>query len=103
MAQPAARGIRIVIGTRSSVTPSAAALIFFAYLRFDEIGNFAEEMHQPQRNLPRALFFLMAGTTLIYLLVALSPSAGKISVRRRRRWRWWPGRSWDRRPTPRSA
>jgi APA family basic amino acid/polyamine antiporter len=53
----------------------AAALIFFAYLGFDEIGNFAEEMHQPQRNLPRALYFSMAGATLIYLLVALSVTA----------------------------
>jgi APA family basic amino acid/polyamine antiporter len=53
----------------------AAALIFFAYLGFDEIGNFAEEMHRPERNLPRALFFSMAGATLIYLLVALSVTA----------------------------
>jgi APA family basic amino acid/polyamine antiporter len=53
----------------------AAALIFFAYLGFDEIGNFAEEMHRPERNLPRALFFSMTGATLIYLLVALSVTA----------------------------
>jgi APA family basic amino acid/polyamine antiporter len=53
----------------------AAALIFFAYLGFDEIGNFAEEMHRPEQNLPRALFFSMAGATLIYLLVALSVTA----------------------------
>jgi len=53
----------------------AAALIFFAYLGFDEIGNFAEEMHQPERNLPRALFFSMVGATTIYLLVALSVTA----------------------------
>jgi amino acid transporter len=53
----------------------AAALIFFAYLGFDEIGNFAEEMHQPQRNLPRALSVSMAGATLIYLLLALSVTA----------------------------
>jgi APA family basic amino acid/polyamine antiporter len=53
----------------------AAALIFFAYLGFDEIGNFAEEMHRPERNLPRALFISMAGATLIYLLVALSATA----------------------------
>ncbi|HWC04582.1 MAG TPA: amino acid permease [Methylomirabilota bacterium] len=54
---------------------SAAALIFFAYLGFDEIGNFAEEMHQPQRNLPRALFLSLVGATLIYVLVALSVTA----------------------------
>jgi APA family basic amino acid/polyamine antiporter len=54
---------------------SAAALIFFAYLGFDEIGNFAEEMHRPERNLPRALYLSMGGATLIYLLVALSATA----------------------------
>jgi amino acid transporter len=40
---------------------------------FDEIGNFAEEMHRPERtSRPR---FSMAGATLIYLLVAVSATA----------------------------
>ena len=51
---------------------SAAFLIFFAYLGFDELGNFAEEMRNPERDLPRALALSMVGTTIIYLLVALS-------------------------------
>jgi APA family basic amino acid/polyamine antiporter len=54
---------------------AAAALIFFAYLGFDEIGNFAEEMHDPVRNLPRALIISMAGATAVYLLVAVSATA----------------------------
>jgi amino acid transporter len=54
---------------------SAAALIFFAYLGFDELGNFAEEMRQPERDLPRALFIALAATTLIYIAVALSATA----------------------------
>jgi APA family basic amino acid/polyamine antiporter len=54
---------------------AAAALIFFAYLGFDEIGNFAEEMHDPARNLPRALIISMAGATAVYLLVAVSATA----------------------------
>jgi APA family basic amino acid/polyamine antiporter len=53
----------------------AAALIFFSYLGFDEIGNFAEEMHDPTRNIPRALFLSMAGATAVYLLVAVSATA----------------------------
>jgi APA family basic amino acid/polyamine antiporter len=53
----------------------AAALIFFAYLGFDELGNFAEEMRDPARNLPRALFLSMVGATAIYVLVALSVTA----------------------------
>jgi basic amino acid/polyamine antiporter, APA family len=54
---------------------SAAALIFFAYLGFDELGNFAEEMRRPERDLPRALFIAMAVTTAIYMLVAFSAVA----------------------------
>src|SRR5262245_4081703 len=54
---------------------SAAALIFFAYLGFDELGNFAEEMRQPGRDLPRALLASMVITTVIYALVALSAVA----------------------------
>jgi APA family basic amino acid/polyamine antiporter len=54
---------------------SAAALIFFAYLGFDELGNFAEEMRRPERDLPRALFVAMAASTLIYVGVALSATA----------------------------
>ena len=50
----------------------AAALIFFAYLGFDELGNFAEEMRDPERNLARALYLSMTGATAIYLLVAIS-------------------------------
>ncbi len=50
----------------------AASLIFFAYLGFDELGNLAEEMRAPERDLPRALAVSMVATTLIYVLVALS-------------------------------
>lgn len=53
----------------------AAALIFFAYLGFDELGNLAEEMRDPERNLARALYLAMAGATAIYLLVAVSAVA----------------------------
>jgi amino acid transporter len=50
----------------------AAALIFFAYLGFDELGNLAEEMRRPERDLPRALGLAMAASTAIYLGVAVS-------------------------------
>ena len=54
---------------------AAAALIFFAYLGFDELGNFAEEMRAPERDLPRALLLSLTVTTLVYVLVALSAVA----------------------------
>jgi APA family basic amino acid/polyamine antiporter len=60
---------------------AAAALIFFAYLGFDELGNFAEEMRRPERDLPRALFISMTATTVIYVLVALSAVAVVESTR----------------------
>lgn len=50
----------------------ATSLIFFAYLGFDELGNFAEEMRNPERDLPRALFLSMAGSIVIYVSVAFS-------------------------------
>jgi APA family basic amino acid/polyamine antiporter len=53
----------------------AAALIFFAYLGFDELGNLAEEMRSPERDLPRALFVSLGVTTLVYVGVAVSAVA----------------------------
>jgi APA family basic amino acid/polyamine antiporter len=54
---------------------NAASLIFFAYLGFDEVGNFAEEMRNPERNLARALGIALAASTAIYVLVAVSAVA----------------------------
>jgi APA family basic amino acid/polyamine antiporter len=54
---------------------AGAALIFFAYLGFDELGNFAEEMRAPERDLPRALFLSLVLTTVVYMLVALAAVA----------------------------
>jgi APA family basic amino acid/polyamine antiporter len=54
---------------------AAAALIFFAYLGFDDIGNLAEEMRRPERDLPRALLLSLAAASVIYLVVALSATA----------------------------
>ncbi len=50
---------------------SAAALIFFAYLGFEGIGNLGEEVRNPKKNLPRALIISVLISTVIYLLVAL--------------------------------
>jgi APA family basic amino acid/polyamine antiporter len=54
---------------------AGASLIFFAYLGFDELGNFAEEMRAPERDLPRALLLSLGVTTIVYVLVALSAVA----------------------------
>lgn len=51
---------------------SAAALLFFVYLGFEEIANLVEEVRQPARDIPLALFSSMAITTVLYVLVALA-------------------------------
>ena len=55
----------------SGIMP-AAAIIFFVYLGFEEIANMAEEVRNPARDLPRAIFASLAITTLLYVLVSLS-------------------------------
>ncbi len=47
-----------------------AALIFFAYLGFEEIANLAEEARRPTRDLPRAILIAVAVSTTLYVLVA---------------------------------
>ena len=51
---------------------SAAAILFFVFLGFEEIANLAEEIHDPPRNLPRAIFLSIGITTLLYVLVSLA-------------------------------
>lgn len=49
---------------------SAAGLIFFAYLGFEDIANLAEETVHPGRDIPRAILISVAVSTLLYVLVA---------------------------------
>jgi APA family basic amino acid/polyamine antiporter len=51
---------------------AAAALMFFAYLGFEDIVNIAEETTKPEKTLPRALVLSIIITTIFYVLVALS-------------------------------
>jgi APA family basic amino acid/polyamine antiporter len=50
---------------------TAVTVIFFAYLGFEDLANLAEEVKQPQRNLPRAILLALAITTVLYVLVSL--------------------------------
>lgn len=50
----------------------AAAILFFVFLGFEEIANLAEEIRDPPRDLPRALFLSIGITTLLYVLVSLA-------------------------------
>ena len=51
---------------------AAAALVFFAYIGFEEIVQLAEETRDAPKNIPRAVLLSIAITTLLYVVVALS-------------------------------
>ncbi len=47
-----------------------SVLAFYAFIGFEDIVNVAEEVRQPERNLPRAIVLALTITTLFYFLVA---------------------------------
>lgn len=51
---------------------SAAALVFFAFLGFDEVITLAEETRDPTRTVPRALLFALGLSTALYVAVAVA-------------------------------
>jgi len=48
-----------------------AFLSFYAYIGFEDMVNMAEEVKQPERNMPRAIILVLIITTLLYVLVSL--------------------------------
>jgi len=50
---------------------SASALIFFAYMGFEDIANIAEEAENPVQTLPKAFIYALLISTVIYILVAI--------------------------------
>jgi amino acid transporter len=56
----------------NSSVMAAAALLFFVYLGFEEVANLAEEVRNPSRDLPIALFVSLAITTGLYVAVSLA-------------------------------
>ncbi|MBI3743582.1 MAG: amino acid permease, partial [Chloroflexi bacterium] len=49
----------------------ATALVFFAFIGFDNVANLSEETKQPERTIPRGLLIALAITTLLYVLIGL--------------------------------
>jgi amino acid transporter len=47
----------------------ATLLAVFAFIGFEALVNVSEELHEPHRTLPRAIFLTLALTTLLYVLV----------------------------------
>jgi APA family basic amino acid/polyamine antiporter len=50
---------------------SAAALIFFAYLGFEELANVTEEMKNPKINAPKAILFSLLIATVLYVSISI--------------------------------
>jgi basic amino acid/polyamine antiporter, APA family len=50
---------------------SGTSAVFFSYIGFDAISTTAEECHNPQRDLPKAMFYSLVICTVIYILIAL--------------------------------
>lgn len=50
---------------------TAAALIFFAYIGFEEIVQLAEETRDASKNIPRSVMLSIVVTTILYVVVAL--------------------------------
>lgn len=50
---------------------AGTSAVFFSYIGFDAISTTAEECKDPQRDLPKAMFYSLIICTIIYVLVAL--------------------------------
>jgi basic amino acid/polyamine antiporter, APA family len=48
----------------------AAAIMFFAFTGYARLATLGEEVHQPERTIPRAIIWSLAVAALLYLLVA---------------------------------
>jgi len=50
---------------------SAAFLAFYAYLGFEDMVNVAEEVNEPEKNMPRAIIIALLVSTILYALVSI--------------------------------
>lgn len=50
----------------------AAALVFFAYIGFDNMANISEETREPEKTIPRGLLIAVGVTTILYILVGIA-------------------------------
>ncbi len=62
----------LVDGSTPAGVISAAALVFFAFVGFDEVITLAEETTDPARTVPRALLIALGVSTLLYVAVAIA-------------------------------
>ncbi len=53
-----------------SAVITGAFIAFYAYIGFEDMVNVAEEIKEPEKNLPAAIFMALAITTLLYFFIA---------------------------------
>ena len=52
------------------VSQSGAAIVFFAYIGFDAISTAAEEVKNPQKDLPKGIIGSLLICTVLYIVVS---------------------------------
>lgn len=62
----------LIEGATASGILGASALVFFAFIGFDEVVTLSEDTKDPQRTVPRALLYSLAVSTLLYVLVGIA-------------------------------
>ncbi len=62
----------LVEGGSISGVVSAAALVFFAFIGFDEVITLSEETRDPVKTVPRALLLALGLSTVLYMAVAVA-------------------------------
>jgi APA family basic amino acid/polyamine antiporter len=62
----------LVAGASAGAVLNGAALVFFAFIGFDEVITLAEETRDPTRVVPRALLTALAVSTALYMAVAVA-------------------------------
>ena len=62
----------LTAGSSTAGVVTAAALVFFAFVGFDEVITLAEETTDPARTVPRALLLALGLSTVLYIGVAIS-------------------------------
>ena len=66
-------------GSPAGAIFGGAALVFFAYIGFEDMATFSEEARDPERTMPRAILAALAITTLLYVVVTVA-SLGAIGA-----------------------
>jgi APA family basic amino acid/polyamine antiporter len=62
----------VIRGASAGGVVSAAALVFFAFIGFDEVITLSEETRDPIRTIPRGLLLALGISTVLYMAVAVA-------------------------------